>query len=59
MFSRVMLALGLKAEQKFAQWNMPVSSSTKIKNVKAKAMETIRWDWESVRQLVLLEHEGD
>lgn len=54
-----MLALGLKAEQKFAQWNMPVSSSTKIKNVKGKEMETIRWDWESVRQLVLLEHERD
>ena len=42
MFSREMPALVLKAEQKFAQWNMPVGSSTKIKNVKGKEMETIR-----------------
>lgn len=30
MFSRETPALVLKAEQKFAQWNIPVSSSTKI-----------------------------
>ena len=54
-----MPALVLKAEQKFAQWHMPVSSSTKTENVKGKEMETIRWDWESVRQLVILEHEGE